>query len=65
MVVCAHPDDAEIGTGATVAKWIEGGCEVVYVVCTDGSGGSNDDDMTSDRTVAGEGRGVTIRQCGM
>ncbi len=51
MVVCAHPDDAEIGTGATVAKWIEGGCEVVYVVCTDGSGGSNDDDMTSDRIV--------------
>jgi LmbE family N-acetylglucosaminyl deacetylase len=51
MVVCAHPDDAEIGTGATVAKWIEQGCEVVYVVCTDGSGGSNDDDMTSDRIV--------------
>ena len=51
MVVCAHPDDAEIGTGGTVAKWIEKGCEVVYVVCTDGSGGSNDDDMTSDRIV--------------
>ena len=51
MVVCAHPDDAEIGTGATVAKWISQGCEVVYVVCTDGSGGSNDDDMTSDRIV--------------
>jgi LmbE family N-acetylglucosaminyl deacetylase len=51
MVVCAHPDDAEIGTGATVARWIEQGCEVVYVVCSDGSGGSNDDDMTSDRIV--------------
>ena len=51
MVVCAHPDDAEIGTGATVAKWISHGCEVVYVVCTDGSGGSNDDDMTSERIV--------------
>ena len=51
MVVCAHPDDAEIGTGATVAKWVDKGCEVVYVVCTDGGGGSNDDGMTSDRII--------------
>lgn len=56
MVVCAHPDDAEIGTGATVARWVAQGCEVVYVVCTDGGGGSNDDEMTSDGIVPVRGK---------
>src|SRR5262249_37098941 len=28
MVVFAHPDDAEIGSGGVVAKWIAAGCEV-------------------------------------
>ena len=26
----------------TVAKWARGGCEVHYIVCTDGSAGSNE-----------------------
>ena len=51
MVVCAHPDDAEIGAGGTTARWAEAGCEISYVVCTTGSSGSNDEDMTSDRIV--------------
>lgn len=42
MVVCAHPDDAEIGVGGAVAKWAAAGCDIVYVVCTSGSAGSND-----------------------
>ena len=51
MVICAHPDDAEIGAGGTTAKWADQGCEISYVVCTTGSSGSNDEDMTSDRIV--------------
>ena len=42
LVVFAHPDDAEFMCGGTIAKWTRGGCEVHYVVCTDGSAGSND-----------------------
>ena len=38
----AHPDDAEFMCGGTIAKWTRGGCEVHYVVCTDGSAGSNE-----------------------
>ena len=41
MVIFAHPDDAEIGTGATVAKWVSKGTKVVYVLATTGSSGSN------------------------
>jgi len=51
MVVAAHPDDAEIGPGATVGKWTSLGCEVFYVVCTTGGGGSNDRGMTADRLI--------------
>ncbi|MDA1297028.1 MAG: PIG-L family deacetylase [Chloroflexi bacterium] len=47
MVIFAHPDDAEIGAGATVAKWARAGCEITYVQCTTGSSGSNDRSMTT------------------
>jgi len=49
MVVFAHPDDAEFGSAGTVALWTAEGVEVTYVVATDGSKGSSDPDMTSDR----------------
>ena len=46
MVVVAHADDAEYGCSGTVAKWCREGMEVVYVLCTDGSKGSSDPDMS-------------------
>ena len=49
MVVVAHPDDAEYGCSGTVAKWCNQGWEVVYVLCTDGSKGSDDPQMTPER----------------
>ena len=51
MVIFAHPDDAEIGAGATAARWSSEGCEITYVQCTTGSSGSNNTDMTSKRIV--------------
>jgi LmbE family N-acetylglucosaminyl deacetylase len=42
LVLFAHPDDAEFSCGATVAKWAAQGCDVTYVVITDGSAGSNE-----------------------
>ena len=52
MVVVAHPDDAEFGCSGTVARWCSEGVEVVYVLCTDGSKGSSDPEMTSARLTA-------------
>ena len=49
MVVVAHADDAEFGCAGTVVKWCRQGMEVVYVICTDGSKGSSDPDMTPGR----------------
>ncbi len=42
LAVGAHPDDIEFGAGATLAKWAAAGCEVSFVVCTDGSKGTWD-----------------------
>ena len=42
MVITAHPDDPEFTAAGTVAKWTQEGITVIYVICTDGSRGSND-----------------------
>ena len=49
MFVIPHPDDGESGCGGTVAKWVAEGCEVLYLVCTNGDKGTSDPDMTSKR----------------
>ena len=49
MVIFAHPDDAEIGSGGVVAKWIAAGCEATYVLCTNGDSGTADRALTSEQ----------------
>jgi LmbE family N-acetylglucosaminyl deacetylase len=49
MVVTAHPDDSEFGAGGTIAKLVNEGCEVTYVIVTNGNKGSGDRAMTSER----------------
>ena len=52
MVVVAHADDAEFGCSGTVAKLCAAGWDMVYVMCTDGSKGSSDREITQ-RQLAG------------
>jgi LmbE family N-acetylglucosaminyl deacetylase len=52
MVVVAHADDAEFGCSGTVAQLIRKGWEVTYVLCTDGSKGSDDPEMTQEKLSA-------------
>ena len=58
MVVVAHADDAEWVCSGTVAKWCAEGWQVVYVLCTDGSKGSDDPDMTGPPTGKAAARGT-------
>ena len=51
MVIVAHPDDAEFGVAGTVAKWTRRGTTFVYVICTDGSKGTDDPALTPERLV--------------
>jgi LmbE family N-acetylglucosaminyl deacetylase len=52
MVVSAHPDDAEFGVAGTVAKWVDQGQTVVYIVCTSGDKGTSDPHLTPAKLVA-------------
>lgn len=49
MFIYAHPDDIEFSVAGTAAKWARYGCEVIYVVLTDGNVGSHEEGMTATR----------------
>jgi LmbE family N-acetylglucosaminyl deacetylase len=49
LVVVSHPDDAEFGAAATIAKLTASGARVDYVVTTDGSKGTEDPDVTPEQ----------------
>ncbi len=42
MVIVAHPDDADFGPAATVARWVRGGTVAHLVCCTSGDAGADD-----------------------
>ncbi|MEK7450610.1 MAG: PIG-L deacetylase family protein [Patescibacteria group bacterium] len=46
LAVGAHPDDTDFGASGTIAKWVEEGSTAYYLICTDGSRGSQDPLMT-------------------
>lgn len=52
LAVVAHPDDAELQAGGTLAKWAAAGCTVSILVCTDGSKGSWDPAQDTAELVA-------------
>jgi LmbE family N-acetylglucosaminyl deacetylase len=45
--VAAHPDDLDFGASGTMAKWIGAGAEVYYLILTDGSKGTDDENISS------------------
>ena len=47
LVVIPHPDDAEFWCGGSVAKWVNEGAVVRYVLCTDGGKGATEPNLSS------------------
>jgi LmbE family N-acetylglucosaminyl deacetylase len=43
LLVAAHPDDVDFGSAGTVARWVDAGVEVTYLVATYGDQGGHDD----------------------
>jgi LmbE family N-acetylglucosaminyl deacetylase len=60
LAIGAHPDDVDFGCGGTLAKWAASGCQVHYLVCTDGSKGSWD--AAQDRSTLIDSRQHEQRQ---
>lgn len=48
LVILAHPDDPEFFCGASIARWIQAGHEVVYWLLTCGDKGTSDRSLASD-----------------
>jgi LmbE family N-acetylglucosaminyl deacetylase len=51
MVIVAHPDDIEFSSAGTVARWVQGGSQVAYVLCTSGEVGIAEAGMTKDKAA--------------
>jgi LmbE family N-acetylglucosaminyl deacetylase len=52
LAVYAHPDDADVACGGTLARWAKAGAAVHLVVCTDGGKGTFDPDVKPDQLAA-------------
>lgn len=70
MFIFAHPDDIEFGVAGTAVKWARGGCDITYVIITDGNVGTHDREMSrvqlaeirrAEQSAAAEVAGV--KQC--
>jgi LmbE family N-acetylglucosaminyl deacetylase len=46
LAVYAHPDDADVACGGTLARWAKEGAAVHLIVCTDGGKGTFDPAVT-------------------
>ncbi|MEX2238172.1 MAG: PIG-L deacetylase family protein [Dehalococcoidia bacterium] len=47
LVIAAHPDDPDFGAAGTAATWTREGWEFYYLVCTDGSKGTEARDFAT------------------
>jgi LmbE family N-acetylglucosaminyl deacetylase len=52
LVIAAHPDDADFGAGGTATLWSQQGWDFYYLVCTNGSKGSDDGSITRDQLIS-------------
>src|SRR5580704_8090949 len=52
LAVYAHPDDADVACGGTLARWAKAGSAVHLVVCTDGGKGTTDPSAKPKRLAA-------------
>lgn len=51
IVIAAHPDDIEFTSAGTVARWVQDGAEVIYILCTSGDVGIAEPDMTKKKAA--------------
>jgi len=51
LAIVAHPDDIEFSCAGTLARWVQAGCRVGYVLCTSGEVGISKPGMTRSRAA--------------
>ena len=58
LCVFAHPDDADIAAGATIARWAQAGAEVTLVIATRGEKGTTDPSVTPEELASARAKEV-------
>jgi LmbE family N-acetylglucosaminyl deacetylase len=66
LAIYAHPDDADVACGGTLAGWSAGGCDVQLCICCQGDKGSVDPaagtaDLVAQRRQEVEAAGAVLR----
>ena len=51
LAIAAHPDDADVGCAGTAHLWSKEGWEFYYLICTDGSKGTEDASLPPERLI--------------
>lgn len=62
LVITAHPDDADVHAGGTLARWADEGHEIHSAILTRGDKGHTDPGMTLERLAAPFARGSSARR---
>lgn len=52
LLITAHPDDADMHAGGTIARWVDEGHEVSSVIATSGDKGHDDPAISREQVVA-------------
>jgi LmbE family N-acetylglucosaminyl deacetylase len=52
MAIVAHPDDIEFGCAGTLARWVQEGCKVAYLLVTSGDVGIAEPNITRAQAAA-------------
>ena len=51
MAIVAHPDDIEFSCAGTLARWVNDGARISYVICTSGDVGFDELNMTKEKAA--------------
>jgi len=51
MAIVAHPDDIEFSCAGTLARWVNDGARLSYVICTSGDVGFDEPNMTKEKAA--------------
>ncbi len=52
LAIFAHPDDPEVACAGTLARWVDGGCDVQLVIANSGDKGTDDPATDPDALAA-------------
>lgn len=60
LIIAPHPDDGELGVGATAAKWADGGCKLTVLMLSDRGEPTWMEEALKSAKVLGKNGAITV-----